>query len=134
MITLILVLLLSAVACGEAVPPFCSVYIRTLLDDPYAAAARDTLEITLTEFAPLLLIERSTEPAKPAEGHMAFWMSDGTGFGDDGDLIVAATAAGVTKLAILWDFSAAAEWIDDYLGLESGDCLLLESGDKLFLE
>ncbi|MEA1950590.1 MAG: hypothetical protein U9N87_04355 [Planctomycetota bacterium] len=125
---------MSVVACGEAVPPYCSPYIRTLLDDADAPTARTTLDIILTEFSPLLLTERSTDPSKPAEGHMVLWMSDGTGFGDDGDLIVAATAGGVTRRAVLWDFSAAASWLDGFLLLETGDYFLLESGDKLILE
>ena len=36
----------------------------------------------------------------------AMWMSDGTGSGDDGDLMVKITAGGVTKTATLIDFSA----------------------------
>ena len=52
--------------------------------------------------------ELSTDPADPAEGGWIAWMSDGTGAGDDGDVMVKITAGGVTKTATLIDFSAVA--------------------------
>ncbi|MHC4622261.1 MAG: hypothetical protein ACYTEQ_31390 [Planctomycetota bacterium] len=90
-------------------------------------------QVVSGEFSPLILAELSADPSKPTEGKAKIWMSDGTGTGDDGDVIIAATAGGTTKRAILWDFSGASEWID-FLLLESGDALLLEGGDKLILE
>lgn len=129
----IVLLVLPGVALAGPVPPFVTLFMRGLLDDATAAEGRTTLEIVLTEFSPLMLAERSSDPDPPAEGKMILWMSDGTGFGDDGDLIIAATAGGVTKRAILWDFSAAATWVD-YLLIEGGDYLLIEGGDKLILE
>lgn len=56
------------------------------------------------------LLERTSDPAKPAEGNMIVWMSDGTGLGDDGDIIIASTAGGVTNYAILFDHSAGTLW------------------------
>jgi hypothetical protein len=56
------------------------------------------------------LLERTSDPAKPAEGNMIVWMSDGTGLGDDGDVIIASTAGGVTNYAILFDHSAGTLW------------------------
>ena len=44
----------------------------------------------------LVLGERAADPSDPAEGNFALWMSDGTGSGDDGDLMVKITAGGVT--------------------------------------
>ena len=55
---------------------------------------------------PLSLKERSTDPADPYEGKMTIWMSDGTGSGDDGDIMVKITAGGTTKITTLIDFSA----------------------------
>jgi len=81
----------------------------------------------------LELTEVSKDPNSPDEGETVIWMTDGTEYGDDGDLIIAATAGGVTKRDILWDFSAADVW-KDFLLLETGDILLLEIGDKLILE
>jgi hypothetical protein len=51
-------------------------------------------------------IERGADPDDPAEGHAVLWMSDGTGSGDDGDILIKITAGGSTKSATLVDFSA----------------------------
>jgi hypothetical protein len=56
------------------------------------------------------LLERTSDPAKPAEGNMIAWLSDGTGLGDDGDVIISSTAGGVTNYAILFDHSAGTLW------------------------
>jgi hypothetical protein len=56
------------------------------------------------------LLERTSDPAKPAEGNMIVWLSDGTGLGDDGDVIIASTAGGVTNYAILFDHSGGTLW------------------------
>jgi hypothetical protein len=56
------------------------------------------------------LLERSSDPAKPAEGNVVLWMSDGTGLGDDGDVLIGSTAGGVTNYAILFDHSAGTLW------------------------
>lgn len=55
----------------------------------------------------LLLTEATAEPAAPAEGHSVIWQSNGTGAGDDGDMMVKITAGGVTKTITLIDFSLA---------------------------
>jgi len=56
------------------------------------------------------LLERSSDPAKPAEGNVVLWMSDGTGLGDDGDVLIGSTAGGVTNYAILFDHSGGTLW------------------------
>jgi hypothetical protein len=53
----------------------------------------------------LALTERSSDPPDPAEGRSFLWQSDGTGSGDDGDIMIKITAGGVTKTATLIDFS-----------------------------
>jgi hypothetical protein len=53
------------------------------------------------------LKERSSDPGDPAEGCSVIWQSDGTGSGDDGDIMIKVTAASTTKTATLLDFSAA---------------------------
>lgn len=57
----------------------------------------------------LVMRESSADPANPAEGSMVLWQSDGTGFGDDGDVVIKVTAGGVTKTVTLVDFSAATD-------------------------
>jgi hypothetical protein len=50
---------------------------------------------------------RSSDPDDPAAGYATMWVSDGTGSGDDGDLIVKITDSnGTTKTITLIDFSA----------------------------
>jgi len=51
--------------------------------------------------------EKSVDPADPAEGRCVTWMSDGTGSGDDGDIMMKITAGGSTKTVTLVDFSEA---------------------------
>ncbi|KKK78808.1 hypothetical protein LCGC14_2839860, partial [marine sediment metagenome] len=53
----------------------------------------------------LSLIEQGADPSNPAEGNINIWQSDGTGFGDDGDLVAETQAGAVTKTATLIDFS-----------------------------
>lgn len=53
-----------------------------------------------------VLQERSADPDNPPEGKSIIWQSDGTGAGDDGDIMITITAGGVTKTATLVDFSA----------------------------
>ena len=55
----------------------------------------------------LTLNEKSSDPSNPSEGQSVLWMSDGTGTGDDGDILIKITAAGVTKTVTLVDFSAS---------------------------
>lgn len=55
------------------------------------------------EFA---LNELSADPSDPDEGKSVLWQSDGTGSGDDGDIMIKITAGGVTKTTTLIDFSA----------------------------
>lgn len=50
--------------------------------------------------------ELSADPSNPAEGSAVIWMSDGTGAGDDGDILIKITAGSTTKTATLVDFSA----------------------------
>ena len=54
---------------------------------------------------PLVLKESSADPDGPNEGRSVIWMSDGTGSGDDGDIMVKIAAGGATKTATLIDFS-----------------------------
>lgn len=49
--------------------------------------------------------ELSADPADPAEGSHVIWQSDGSGSGDDGDIMVKITAGGSTKTTTLLDFS-----------------------------
>ncbi len=54
--------------------------------------------------------EKTADPSAPAEGTAIIWMSDGTGYGDDGDVCIASNPDGTAKKAILFDYSAGAAW------------------------
>ncbi len=56
------------------------------------------------------MLEKSADPTEPAEGECVIWMSDGTGKGDDGDVLIAGKAGGVTKWSTLFDHSAGGAW------------------------
>lgn len=58
----------------------------------------------------LTFLERSADPPEPTEGKCVIWLSDGTGKGDDGDLLIAGKAGGATKWATLFDHSAGSAW------------------------
>ena len=49
--------------------------------------------------------ELSADPSDPDEGENVQWQSDGTGSGDDGDIMMKITAGGATKTITLVDFS-----------------------------
>jgi len=55
----------------------------------------------------LTIQEKTSDPSNPSEGQSVLWMSDGTGTGDDGDILIKITAGGVTKTVTLVDFSAS---------------------------
>jgi len=49
---------------------------------------------------------KNTDPADPGRGEAVIWLSDGTGTGDDGDVMVKITDLnGTTKTTTLIDFS-----------------------------
>jgi len=77
-----------------------------------AATANQTFKINAYVVAKeaIKILERSSDPAQPAEGECVIWLSDGTGYGDDGDICAASTAGGNTKKAIIFDFSAGDAW------------------------
>lgn len=52
------------------------------------------------------LSSQSSDPDDPSDGSMVIWLSDGTGSGDDGDVMVKITdTLGTTKTTTLIDFS-----------------------------
>lgn len=55
----------------------------------------------------ITLNERTSEPSDPADGQAVIWLTDGTGFGDDGDVCVKVNVGGTVKSAVLFDYSAA---------------------------
>lgn len=54
---------------------------------------------------PLIFKELSSEPRDPDEGHAVMWMSNGTGVGDKGDIMIKISVDGITKTATLVDYS-----------------------------
>ena len=63
-------------------------------------------DATISFSGGLVIKERSADPVDPAEGETVIWMSDGTGIGDDGDVMIKGTAGAVTKYNTLSDHSA----------------------------
>lgn len=59
---------------------------------------------------PVTLKEQSSDPDEPAEGVAVIWLSDGTGKGDDGDVMIAVKAGGTTKYGTLFDHSGGSAW------------------------
>ena len=56
----------------------------------------------------LALVDSSSDPSDPASGQSIMWQSDGTGSGDDGDIMMKITdSGGTTKTVTLVDYSAA---------------------------
>lgn len=78
-------------------------------------------------------LERSADPDLPSEGYSVIWMSDGTGLGGDGDIMIASTAAGNRNYGTIFDHSGGTAWTIKLL-LETGDIILLETGDKILNE
>lgn len=77
-----------------------------IIDAYQGADGLGVVELT----AVLMIHERSSDPAEPAEGECIVWMSDGTGKGDDGDVMIASKAGGTTNYGTLFDHSAGAAW------------------------
>ena len=93
-------------------------YASTGLDlrigDNYADGVGGGIVIGSTAVNPdkgaIHFIERSSDPTEPGEGFAVIWMSNGTGKGDDGDVLIASKAGGSTTYAILFDHSAGSAW------------------------
>jgi hypothetical protein len=65
--------------------------------------------IAVASFQPDLLRLRplSSDPSDPDDGHSVMWLSDGTGSGDAGDLMVKIKIGATTKTITLIDWSAS---------------------------
>lgn len=70
----------------------------------------DSSQIVSIRQGTLKILERSSDPAEPSEGEMVIWMSDGTGKGDDGDIMVASQAGSTTNYGTLFDHSGGSGW------------------------
>lgn len=56
------------------------------------------------------LLERSSDPSEPSAGQAVIWLSDGTGKGGDGDVMIAVNVDGTTKYGTLFDYSGGSAW------------------------
>lgn len=54
--------------------------------------------------------QQSSDPQKPAEGNSIMWLSDGTGLGNAGDLMIASTINGETKYNRLFNYEESYPW------------------------
>ncbi len=74
------------------------------------SAGQLTGQIFVTIEDVLRLKERTSDPQEPIEGTAIIWLSDGTGKGDDGDVMIASKVDGNTRFATLFDHSAGSPW------------------------
>jgi hypothetical protein len=82
----------------------CSVFVNELLG---AVIGLGTLHLAEAKNSHTPVFKQlSADPPDPAEGQSIMWMSDGTGSGDAGDIMIKITSAGITKTGTLVDFSA----------------------------
>ena len=73
--------------------------------DPMAKAWREWFSDLFISAKSLRLPARKTNPSI-VTGEAVIWLSDGTGDGDDGDVMISVTnVSGVTKTTTLVDFS-----------------------------
>ena len=68
------------------------------------ARAVKSRHIDFNEGIPLQ--ERATDPEDPADGESVIWMSDGSGSGDDGDIMIKINVGGTVKTGTIIDYSA----------------------------
>jgi len=58
----------------------------------------------------IYFLEGSKDPTEPKPGQSVIWLSDGTGKGDDGDVMIGTNVDGTTKYGTLFDYSGGAGW------------------------
>ena len=56
-------------------------------------------------------IRKKPNPEKPLEGEYITWVSDGTGLGQEGDLMIVTTVKGVTRYSILHSYKNGTIWL-----------------------
>lgn len=72
------------------------------------SAPRNIWAQAKVEAPALALVDVSADPSDPANGQSIMWQSDGTGSGDDGDIMMKITdSGGTTKTVTLVDYFAA---------------------------
>lgn len=132
-IVLILCLAESVQAQPSLVLPYITKYIRTLLDDPNAMEARNTLELGAAHDPNFTSINLSGDHINIATSKTPTSASD---TGTQGDIAWDEDYIYVCISTNTWKRVAISTWAEgtDYLLLETGDYLLLETGDKLYLE
>lgn len=99
--------------------------IGNILNGEQGLSVRDklnqTIDIVNTIGETLTLAEQSSDPADPAEGNSVIWQSDGTGTGEDGDILAKVTAASITNTYTLvsqgTSFTPTVEWAGGSTGL-----------------
>lgn len=81
-----------------------AVAVRGLAERIRALESRTFLETD--DVGALLTRALSVDPADPPSGSAVLWLSDGTGSGDAGDVMVKITSGGTTKTTTLINFSS----------------------------
>ena len=95
----------------NSMPMMRSVYREgDVAPDPELTIAEVVAAAIASGITALKFLHRSADPPQPSEGETVIWASEGTGKGDAGDVMIAATVGGVTKYTTLFDHSAGTDW------------------------
>jgi hypothetical protein len=94
-------------ATGDTAAPATRMYIDP---DGNVGIGTETPYYPLDVNGAIGLLEKSVDPAEPNDGQAVIWLSDGTGKGDDGDVMIAVQANSTTKYGTLFDYSAGTGW------------------------
>lgn len=77
---------------------------------PHKIAGLDHVNADGEETFGFLELAKVGDPAKPPEGCSIIWESDGNGFGEAGDVIMASTVNGVTKRKVIFADADGSTW------------------------
>jgi len=89
-----------------------NVHADSLMWTGMATSVSELVNLGALGTIPWRLTEVSADPSDPAEGKSVFWQSDGTGFGEDGDICMKVQAGGVIKTNVYIAFAGEVQLAD----------------------